>query len=418
MIRVLLAKDLRRARRNPLPWLINLAIPLVIVALIGLTFGRRGPDQGLGRIRFGLVDEDGSRLVQMLRGGLTQSDGAKYLEPVFLDRAPALAQLDANELSAVVILPKAFTDDYLAGRPTKLQLIKNPAQAINPALLEEGLGILVAGLDAIGRNFAADLAAWRDVIRGDGDYRRVSQLIEQTGDKLKAAGGLLNPPLVGYAKSSQAAEPRTDGPGRNFNLFGYLLVGMGAMFLLFLAGLGTSDLHREVQLRTLDRFRTLHDSLAPFLGAKVVFSVVMLLISSAVLFGGGSLAFGIPWPHVGPLAVLLGGYVWFATGLMALLVALAPDQRKADVLRNIVGMGLGLMSGCAFPPDQFPAFLREQVMPLLPVHWFVATARAVEFGVGKAAWPLEAGKLAVAGAVCLALAAWRMRVQLAKGGRA
>jgi hypothetical protein len=51
VIRVLLAKDLCRARRNPLPWLINLAIPLVIVALVGLTFGGSArQNQGLGRI--------------------------------------------------------------------------------------------------------------------------------------------------------------------------------------------------------------------------------------------------------------------------------------------------------------------------------------------------------------------------------
>ena len=35
MLRVLLAKDLRRAWRNPLPLLINLIVPLAMTALIG-----------------------------------------------------------------------------------------------------------------------------------------------------------------------------------------------------------------------------------------------------------------------------------------------------------------------------------------------------------------------------------------------
>ncbi len=39
MLRILLAKDLRRAWRNPLPWLINLIVPLAMTALIGLVFG-------------------------------------------------------------------------------------------------------------------------------------------------------------------------------------------------------------------------------------------------------------------------------------------------------------------------------------------------------------------------------------------
>ena len=52
MLRVLLAKDLRRAARNPLPWLINLLVPLCMTALIGLAFGTKSDSGALGRIRF------------------------------------------------------------------------------------------------------------------------------------------------------------------------------------------------------------------------------------------------------------------------------------------------------------------------------------------------------------------------------
>jgi hypothetical protein len=63
MIRVLLAKDLRRARRNPTPWLVHLAMPLLITALIGFAFGGGSSGGGgLGRIKLALVDEDDSVL--------------------------------------------------------------------------------------------------------------------------------------------------------------------------------------------------------------------------------------------------------------------------------------------------------------------------------------------------------------------
>jgi ABC-2 type transport system permease protein len=416
VILLLLAKDLRRARHNPLPWVINLLVPLLVVALIGLTFGGGRKEQGIGRIRFALVDEDGTRLMQILRGGLNQEDGPKYLDPVFLERTPALALLEENKLSAVVILPRGFTSDYLAGRSTRLELIKNPAQSINPALLEEMLGVLVSGLDALARNFAPDLAAWQDVITGKGNYHRVAELIERSGDKFKSLRTFIDPPLVGYVKTQKAKEAQAPG-GMRFNLFGYLLIGMSAMFLLFLAGIGMSDLHREVQLRTMDRFRTMHDSLVAFVGAKVIFNIVMLLGCAAVLFGGGALVFGVAWPRPGPLLVLIVAYVVFATGLMALLVAAVPEQRKAEGLRSLVSMGLAIAGGCAFPPDQFPVFMRERILPLLPTHWFVGAARSIEFGAGQMSWPLAAAELTIAGAICLALSAWFFRRELLKGGR-
>ena len=112
MFGALLAKDLRRAWRNPIPWLINLALPLCITGLIGLVFGGK-PDTGLGRIRFAVVDEDNSPLTSILRGALNQREGGKYLEPVFLDRTNALRELNDDSLSAALIIPTNFTRNYL-----------------------------------------------------------------------------------------------------------------------------------------------------------------------------------------------------------------------------------------------------------------------------------------------------------------
>src|SRR5678816_397647 len=85
MLRVLLAKDLRRTRRNPLPLVINILIPLVITALVGLTFGGKSDSGSLGRIRFALVDEDKTILSDFLRGAANQREGGKYLEPVLME---------------------------------------------------------------------------------------------------------------------------------------------------------------------------------------------------------------------------------------------------------------------------------------------------------------------------------------------
>jgi hypothetical protein len=99
MLRTLLAKDLRRASRNPVPWLISLGVPFLITALIGLAFGPSSSGGGGGRVKLGLVDEDDSTLTRFLLGGLNQQEAGKYMEPYFLKRAEALAQIDANKLA-------------------------------------------------------------------------------------------------------------------------------------------------------------------------------------------------------------------------------------------------------------------------------------------------------------------------------
>lgn len=415
LLRVLLAKDLRRTWHNPLPVLINLVVPLCITALIGLAFGGRSDGGALGRIRFAVVDEDKTILSDFLRGAANQREGGKYLEPLFLDRAEALRQLNKNRISAVLIIPEHFTRNYLTGRaPVSLELIKNPAESIHPAVLEELLGAVTTALNAIARNFHSEFPEWQAVVEGKEDYHAVSASIERVGDKLQIMKKYVNPPLVSYEKETRAGEAKS-GPA--FNLFAYLLVGMTGMFLLFIANTGLNDLHREIRLRTFERYHTLRHQLFGFVGSKVVFAVVLLLLSSAIMLGGGGLIFGIHWQHPLVLLSLTLGYAGFAAGLMAVLVALMPDERRANALTSIIGMALGIAGGCAFPPQQLPAFLRDHISPLLPTYWFVETVRNVEFGGSGASWLFVLLEFIGLAALLIGLAAFLFRQRFKTGLR-
>jgi len=425
MLRALLAKDFARTRRNPLPWVIFLLAPLCVAGIIGFAFGGGQREQKISRIRFALVDEDNTIVTRALRGGLSQGNfggerrSGVPLEPVLLERGPALAQLNENEFSAVVVIPAGFSSDFFSGKKVTLELIKNPAESIKPTFIEEGLGILTAGLDGVARSFAPDLAEWRKVLEGDPDLEQVGPLLTRAGKKLRSLESFLNPPLVGYKKPVDSASTGSGGSGRRFNLFGHLLLGMVAMFLLFLGGLGMGDLHREIQLRTLARYQTLHVSLTPFLAAKVVFTGLMLVFCAMIILGSGMAAFGVTWHQPLALGALTVAYVLFVAGLMAVLVAWIPDERKADPVRSMISIVLAMAGGCAFPPEMLPPFFQAHVMPLLPTHWFASTARAVEYsGAGAAAWLPVALKLALLGAALLSLAAWLFRRHFAKGGRA
>jgi len=428
MLRVLLAKDLRRTWRNPLPWLINLIVPLAMTALLGMVFGGGSDGGALGRIRFAVVDEDKSVLSDFLRGSASQDRGGKYLEPVFMDRADALKLVNENKISAVLIIQTNFMRNYLTARaPVKLELIKNPAESIHPAVLEELLGAVTTLLNAVSRNFNSEFPEWQLVFEGHEDYHKVSLLIDRMGDKLKAAKKFINPPLVGYEKDEGAttnAVVQSGGKGAapknsdRANIFAYLLVGLSGMFLLFLGQNAMTDLHREVRKRTFERYRTMHQRLWPFVAGKVVFAMVILLLCSTIMLGGGGLIFHIAWQRPFVLAALAMAYAGFTAALFAVLVALVPDERRAGVLNNLAGVALGLAGGCAFPPQQLPGFIRDHVTPLMPSHWFVETARDVQFNAAAGGWEIAVMKIALTGAVLLVVAVMLFRRRFKSGLRA
>jgi ABC-type multidrug transport system permease subunit len=420
MLAALLAKDLRRARRNPVPYLVQLCVPLVITALLGLVFGGGGSDGGgLGKIKFAVVDEDDSPLTGMLRGGFNQGEAGKYLQPVFLPRDEALRQVTNNLLSAAFIIPTNFTRDYLAGREgLKLTLVKNPAQSYHPAILEELLGAAVTGLNAIGRNFREDLVDWRAVISGDHrpSFREVSDLLGKTGERFERIQHRLDPVPVWYEKETRAASDGGKAGGPAFSVFAYILPGLAAMFLMFLADVAMRDLHREVRLRTFPRFCTLPPGPGVFVLSKVIFTFVIVLLGAAIILGGGALIFRIHWTQ--PLAVVLLSlaFALFAGGLLAFFAAVMNGEKRADVLNGVIIMGLGLAGGCAFPAQALPTFLRDHITPLLPPNWFVEAMRAAQSGDATGvAWSLVALKLTLLGGVLVVLAGWLFRRKLLRG---
>ena len=425
---VLLWKDLRRAWRNPAGWLVFLAIPLVITALIGAIFGPKSNTNALGRIRFAVVDEDNSVLSKFLRGGLNQGEGGQYLEPVFLSRAEALQQVQKEKLSAMLVIPAGFTHAYLASTNVViLELVKNPAQSIHPAVLEELLEVVVTGLDALKRNFGPDLPDWEAVLAGGGDYHRVAELIVRAGDRVEAARKLLLPPRVSYARQSEAGKaevPSTNGhqmakgtSAPAFNIFGYLLPGMASMFLLFLGENASRDIRRELEQRTLQRFRTLHTRLYTFVGGKVVFCLVFLLLGSAVMLGGGGLLFRIDWRDPLALCVLTASYCAFASGLMMLVPALFGDHQSSQALGSVIAMALSLAGGSTFPARQLPAFMRDHVTSLMPNYWYIEAVRGTAFYPNPGNWLGAAVKLTLLGGALMLLAAFLLRKNLEKNPR-
>lgn len=422
-----MAKDLRRAWRNPLPWLIYISVPLVIVALIGSAFGPKASGEaGLGRIRFALVDEDDSPLTGFLRGASSQAEGGKYLEPVFLDRATAERQVRDDKLSAILVIPRGFTRDYLTTtNVVALELIKNPARSIHPAVLEELLGVVVTGLDVLKRQLGAELPEWQAVFDGGQDYRRVAELIVRAGERIEAGRKFLDPLRVAYVKEEPpvADDPSAGAAGAAsgrtaFNLFGYLLPGMAAMFLLFLGNNAITDLKREYQQGTLARTRTVRHRLLAFVAAKLIFAVVMLWLCGAIMLGGGGVVFGIAWREPWIVTVLTAGYGVFAGGFMCLLGSLLVGEERADAFSNVTAMALGLAGGGAFPAQQLPAFLREYVTPWLPNYWYARVLQELSLGNTQVAWGAVALGLLGLGLVAALAAAWLLQRRLERGGGA
>lgn len=200
-------------------------------------------------------------------------------------------------------------------------------------------------------------------------------------------------------------------------VFAWVLPGISAMFLLFLASNAMTDLYREMRFRTFERFQTLRAQLLPFVLGKVLFAMVYLLLCAAIMIGGGGLIFRVVWQQPLALAVLVIAFSASAAAIMAFFVALVPDERRAATLNSVVSMLLGFGGGCMFPARQLPQFVREHITPYLPSNWFVEAAHQLQDG-NTVAWQWLALKLVAVGVVLVIVAVVIFQRRINRGLRA
>ena len=384
ILSALISKDFIKVRRKPVAYIVNIAIPLLMTGMVGFIFSPSGDSSNaLGVMKLAIVDEDQSIIGEFLADAANNDDMREHLDLSFLDREAAMASILDNEISAILILPEGFTDAYLEGEYVPpLKLIKNPAQYFHPAVLEELMGVVVEGANAIYRVAGEDLKDWREVIEEEGvpDMTRIAGLMLRLGDRFEVAGEFLFPPLIQYGTEEPETEETGEDEGPAFNLFALVLPGFVGLFMFFLADNVVRDIFREEKAKTLERFRYFQQSLVPFMVSKGLVSLLVVMASMFITILCGILFFGISTDNIVPIVLFVAVYSFFVTGFILFLNAVAGTEKRADTLNPILIFGLSFLGGNMIPVNTLPDFITENVSWLLPNYWFVLGMQHLQFG--------------------------------------
>ncbi|MFT5028457.1 MAG: ABC-type multidrug transport system permease subunit [Candidatus Binatia bacterium] len=440
MIWTLLRKDFLRARRNYSGFLIALAMPLFITGLIGSVFGPSSKGGGVPTIKVAVVDEDGSFLAGFLRSAMNEGgDGGqrRYFEPIVADRAEAMELIGDNEISAVLIVPSGFTEQYFTGgKPPPLELIKNPAQSFLPAIVEELLALAAEALNAVSQNLMSEFPDLVETFEGRDtpDFAKLVKVAERVGVKFEQAEDYLFPPLIAYEKETKAKPGAVEAGGAggqgkakaktksgsenrasNFNIFAFLLPGLVAMFLLFIADSAVLELYREKEFRTLDRIRTMRRGLFPFVASKGVYAMTLILICAAIMIGLGGMIFEIEWREPGLICVLVAAYALFSVGFVSAIAGLMKTRKRAALFNSMIIMFMAFAGGSLMPTNALPLVFRDHISPCFPNYWFTEAMKTLQFSSDGPSWIYSSVRLAALGIVLLIVAAALFNRTLSKG---
>lgn len=312
-------KDLRTILRDRWAFVFSLLVPILVISIIATALFDSGDGQ---KLLVPVVDDDQGPVA----GTFAKLLG-KHAEVKTMSRAEAEHLVrDQNRAPAAIVFPEGLSKRYLQGKATTVELLTDPAQAVDLNQVK----VLLLLMDK-------DAAALADPLDED---RLVLDERNLTGNRKEVTNFEQNVP------------------------------GFSIMFVLLAVIFGTSmSLHDERDWGTLPRLLVAPAGftwmLLGKLGARFVLGVLQML----ALFAWGHWMFRVSLGSSPAAFLLLTAAVVFTTVATGLVVAgLARTREQTQPLGLAAVMFLSALGGLWWPKSIEPQWLRD-ISPVAYTTW-------------------------------------------------
>ncbi len=187
-------------------------VPLLMAVIISLVFSPQSDIQKNVMIHIAILDRDDDLLSSVLRSISNQGQAAENLKLHFVDtKEQGIKLVEKRKVSAFVLLPENLTVDLLDSTATAITLYKNPAEAILPKIVEEGLNILCIGVSQGLNLIQPEMKIIRKMVKQERmpEPLEAANVASSSIRRLRTVEPYLFPPLIQF-KTINAADYEPD----------------------------------------------------------------------------------------------------------------------------------------------------------------------------------------------------------------
>jgi len=348
-------KDLIRSTRSL--FLIGMAIaaPLLLTALIYFAFGSiSNGEMSIAEIKIGVVNADvlpantplDAPLGETIRGMFFDDSVKSWITASdYPDEAAARAAVDKQEIGVAVIIPKTFTEDYLAGKTdTAITILQDPTLTIGPTVVRDMVTSLLDGV--AGGGIAYNVVNERMTVNGKTlDPATLPMLFQRYANwYADFQRAMFHSPEKAALK---VTAPTVSGDMTDSirTMMGLVMSGQLIFFSFYTGAYAMMSILQESEEGTLARLFTTPTDRTTILAGKFLAVFITVILQGAVLLLAGHYLFKINWGEPGSLTLSLLGQMFASVGLAVLLVSFIKTSKQAG---PIFGGGLtmlGMISG-------------------------------------------------------------------------
>ena len=374
---------MRRLARDRLALVFVVLLPVVIILIIGVTFGGAGSN----RVPVGVVDLGAGPLGSELRADL---DASPALEPRAYDDQDALRKaVRRGAVAAGVVLPAGYDQALRAGRDAQVTLVVDQTRPA-PTEVRSAVAAALARQGATVR--AARFAAGTAGVPFDAALARATTLAAAEQEQVRV--------------ESTTIGGREDALPSGFN---YTAPSNLVLFVFITSLAGAAALIEDRRLGVTRRMLATPTTVTTILLGEALGRFALALLQGMIIFLLGWLLFGVDWGDPLAALVLVVTFSLVGTGVAMLFGAVLRNAEQATSIGPPVGIALGMLGGCMWPLAIIPEPMRV-VGHLFPHAWAMdAFIDLIAKDAGLAGIGVHIAVLAAFAAGLLALAVWRLR---------
>ena len=374
--------NLKRTFRTPTNIFLVFVFPLVLILLLGETFG------GSSSARVGLVSQGSGPLSASLVKAFDQVPKMQIV-PVG-DLQTLQNQVARGNLDGGIVVPADYDAMIRAGRGVVIDFIARPVGTA------QQLGQTIRGV-----------VATQSAVIGAAQFA-VADGAEPTFDAGLAAASQASGavPLISVSATSAG----TSSLSQNVGQFDQGAWTQLVLFIFISTLMGGSVGLIEARRLGLSR-RMLSTPTAPstIIGGEVLGRLFVALIQAGVIIVGSAVIFGVRWGQPAGVAAVVLLFGLLSAGAAVFLGALLRNEQQASGVALILGLGLAAIGGSMVPLQVFPETM-QKIAHITPHAWANdAFVQLVGNGASITAIVPQLAVLAGFAAALLVLATWRLR---------
>lgn len=359
------------------------------------------PDQSSG-IKVGLVDLDQSKETKMIVQLIEESSQlGSYLQIQSMDEAKAKQQIKADNISAFIVLPAAFTDDLYHGTPVNIKVAGNPKKQTDSRLVKQLIDSVARHISTSQANILTIDQYAKKLGMSDDDRRQL--MFKQFQTFL----------LYVIGKDQMLSEEKitnqtTASPVPYFAITGWFVVTTIWFLLVF------QLLYRQAGAKMKQRMRLYGvSSMQQHISRLVVTLSVVTACSMLVLYGIANIThITLEFADYRRILGIILLYGICLLEILAVLENIISSEKLALVIQYVLVFALLIASGAIVPIIYFSLQLQHWLAYVFgnhALHWLqqITMQQRMYADLSVLLWSAMAGAL-----LLVASSAWKERRQL------